>query len=128
MPDRTAILLTVCSSSLMLHIISTYSALAKVVMSTSAMGEIPILPKEEEEKLLPPHLFDLLIAETRIAQQIKVPVNKQYRMNYQSLLRERSRSNSGRSNNVKMTYEESFVHRHPDVDLAESSKVEDLPL
>lgn len=119
--------MTAFGVALVIHIASTYSALARVIMATSAMGEVPILPKAEEEKLSPGQLFDVLIAETRLAQQAKIPVYRQYRVNYQEQLHAfqkqalRNRSlhavDGGSHHSVKLTYRDLFVHRHPDVEL-----------
>jgi hypothetical protein len=115
--------MTVCACALIVHIASTYSAVARVIMATSAMGAIPILPKEEEEKLLPIQLFDVLIAETQVAYAANVPVNSQYRMNYQEHIRttghstRSSTSSPGTRRDETSTYRQLFKRRHPDVEL-----------
>ena len=77
-----AIVLTAAGSVLIIHIASTYSSMGRVIMATSAMSPIRIIPKEEEERLTPSQLSVVLLNETRQARKAKIPVNQQYRMKH----------------------------------------------
>lgn len=99
-----AIVLTATGAALIIHISSTYSSMGQIIMATSAMAPTPILPKEEEDELTPAQLSCLLLDDTRLARRAKIPVNRQYRMNYQeAVMREGSNS---------FTYAESVRVRH----------------
>jgi len=80
LPKLWAIILIFIGFGLIVHIASTFSAVARVIMATSAMSHGPILCKEEEELLDPRELNDLLVYETRLAYQVNIPVKHQYRM------------------------------------------------
>lgn len=72
----------------MIHIASTFSAMGEVVMASSAMSSSAVLPKSEEESLTPAELYKVLLLERDLARQAHVPVNKQYRMDYQEYIRQ----------------------------------------
>ena len=88
MPTIAAFILSAGGLIMMLHIISTFSAIGRVVMLTGAMSELPIMPEDEEDKLNPYQLSDALIQRTRLARRMNVDVNRQYRFDYQELLRD----------------------------------------
>lgn len=88
MPPRAAIVLSVCGVALMLHIINIFSSIARVILQTSAMSDMPILDYEEEEKLTPAELSDALLRRCRLARRLKFPIKDQYRLDYQELLRD----------------------------------------
>ena len=98
-----AIVLTATGSALIIHIAITYSAMGRIIMATSAMGSTPIIPKEEEEELTPVQLSALLLNESRLACEAKIPVNRQYRRNV------------AHHDALSITYAESVNRRHPDV-------------
>jgi hypothetical protein len=87
-------------------------------MATSAMGSTPILPKEEENELSPSQLSALLLNETRLARQAKIPVNRQYRMNYHQAVATNEGSNH-------FTYAESVRVRHAAVIEEETQAVDE---
>jgi len=113
-----AIVLTATGAALIIHIASTYSSMGRVIMATSAMGPTPILSKEEEDELTPAQLSSLLLDDTRLARRAKIPVNRQYRMNYQeTVLHEGSK---------RFTYAESVRVRHAAVLEEDGGVVEDV--
>ena len=87
MPLPGSLPLTVAAIFLVIHISSTYSAMAAVIMSTSAMSSQPIISQEEEEKLSPAELYSVLLNETKLAKRARVPINRQYRMDYHNYIR-----------------------------------------
>ena len=82
------ILLLLLLFLLMLHIISTFSALGRLILATRAMGAIPILPKEEEEGLTPDQLTQSLLRVSSLTQQSPTPINQQYSYNSQQIINE----------------------------------------
>jgi hypothetical protein len=91
MPRYTALSFSILGSVLIVHIVSTYSALGRIIMSTGAMSSHRILEKEIEEEMLPPRLAEELLRRTKEARAAAVPVNLQYRsINMQALLVENS--------------------------------------
>lgn len=90
MPSYTATILCAGGLLLMLHIVSTYSALAQIIMDTGAMSSNPILEQELEEDLSPPQLGEELLRRTRESRLSNVPVNSKYReLNNNAKLRRR---------------------------------------
>jgi hypothetical protein len=79
MPRYTALSFSILGSVLLIHIVSTYSALGRIIMSTGAMSSHRILKKEIEEEMLPGRLADELLRRTKEARAAAVPVNLQYR-------------------------------------------------
>jgi len=98
-----SIVMTVATVLLITHVISTFSAMGKIIMLTGAMGSTPILPKGTEEKLLPHELTNVLLTETLIARGLKTKVNRKYRINF--------------DDPQEWTYEASLRRRHPDIEL-----------
>lgn len=88
MPTIAAFILSIGGFLLILHIISTFSAIGRIIMYTGAMADMPILPEEEEVKLNPHQLSDALIQRARLARKMNVDVMKQYRVDYQELIRD----------------------------------------
>lgn len=88
MPSLAAFILTVGGALLIFHIVTTFSAIGRVVMLTGAMAEVPIIPEEEEINLSPPELSDVLVQRARLARRMNVDVMKQYRVDYQELIRD----------------------------------------
>jgi hypothetical protein len=88
MPPRAAVVLSVCGLALLLHIINIFSSIARVILFTGAMSDIPVLEYEDEEKLSPSQLSDALLKRARFAKKLHVPIPSQYRLNYQELLRD----------------------------------------
>ncbi|CAB9498938.1 expressed unknown protein [Seminavis robusta] len=88
MPGEAAFFLTLGGFLVIVHIIQTFSATANLVMLTGAMANMPIIEEDEEVHLSPGQLSDILIERARLAKKLKVDVMKQYRVDYQQLLRE----------------------------------------
>jgi len=63
------------------HVVTTFSLLGRIITTSSAMGPTPIMPKEQEEELSPKDLSDVLLAEARIHRKLQIPINKQYMTN-----------------------------------------------
>jgi len=80
LPTGGATVMAVMGILIFGHIASTYSAMGQVIIATSAMSPEPILPVEEEEKLTPGQLHDVLVRETQLAKRANVPIHRQYRM------------------------------------------------
>jgi hypothetical protein len=79
MPRYTALSFSILGSVLIVHIVSTYSALGRIIMATGAMSSHRILEKEIEEEMLPSRLAEELLRRTKAARTAAVPVNLQYR-------------------------------------------------
>jgi hypothetical protein len=79
MPRGAALALTVAAILQLTHIATTYSAMGRVIMATSAMSSERILEKADEEKLTPIQLYDVLLHKTYKAKRNPVLVNHQYR-------------------------------------------------
>lgn len=75
--------------SMVIIISSTYSALGNVIMHTSAMSSERIMPKDLEDQMDPHQLTNALLYKTKLSKEMKIPVNEQYRMDYQEALRQR---------------------------------------
>lgn len=88
MPTMAAFILSIGGLVLIFHIINTFSAIGRVIMFTGAMADVPIIPEEEEEKMNPHQLSDALITRARMAKHMGVDVMKQYRFDYQELIRD----------------------------------------
>jgi hypothetical protein len=79
MPRGAALALTVAAILQLTHIATTYSAMGRVIMATSAMSSERILEKADEEKLTPIQLYDVLLHRTYKAKENPVLINRQYR-------------------------------------------------
>jgi hypothetical protein len=79
MPKFAAIALTVAGILQLSHIATTYSAMGRVIMATSAMSPDRILEKADEEKLTPTQLYDVLLHRTYQAKANPVAISSQYR-------------------------------------------------
>jgi hypothetical protein len=80
MPRYTALSFSILGLVLIVHIVSTYSALVgRIIMSMGAMSSHRILEKKIEEEMLPPRLAEELLRRTKEAQAAAVPVNLHYR-------------------------------------------------
>lgn len=88
MPWEAALPVTILAILLQLHIINTFSAMGRVIMHTGAMSDLPILDPEEEEKRKPSELSELLIKRTQLSRKVNVPIDGQYTIDYQLLLRD----------------------------------------
>ena len=108
-----AICLTVLTVVVIGHVIATFSALARLVMNTSAMGPTPIVPRVEEETLLPHELTNVLLAEAQIARRLQIKVNHQYKYNSSEL----EKDSTGQQ--AVITYEMSLRRRFPDIEVEE---------
>ena len=106
-----AIVLTVLTMTCIGHVVSTFGAVARLVMATSAMGHTSILPRGEEEKLLPHELSNVLLTEAAIYRRLGTQVNRQYRNNYPRSEAEEEQE--------PLTYKTSLIRRHPDIQLEE---------
>jgi hypothetical protein len=102
-----AICLTVFTIACVGHVISTFSALGRMIMMTSAMGNVPILPRGDEEAMLPHQLTNVLLQEAGVARQLDTKVNQQYRLN----------NNDNIHNDDPLTYEMSLRRRYPHIEL-----------
>lgn len=91
MPLSWAIALNTVGVILIGHVVSTYSALGRVIMHSGAMGEEPILSRREQEMKTPEELFKALKRKTKLARKANIPVYRQYRIPYQQSLRDLSR-------------------------------------
>ena len=74
------ILLLLLLLFLMLHIVSTFSALGRLILATHAMGDHPILPQQQEEGLTPDQLSQSLLfyASASLTRDPMTPINQQY--------------------------------------------------
>ena len=92
LPLVAALILGGAGLLLMSHLASTYSAMGEIVMATSAMSNNqPVFSnKADEERLTPVELYKILLLQHDLARQAKVPINKQYRMDYQQYIRQRA--------------------------------------
>ena len=79
MPRGAALALTVAAILQLSHIATTYSAMGRVIMATSAMSSERILEKADEEKLTPIQLYDVLLHRAYKAKKDPVLINRQYR-------------------------------------------------
>lgn len=79
MPSIPAVVLSVGGVFLIVHIVSTYSALARIIMETGAMGSRRVLDQEKEDDMTPQELAEELLRRTRDARIKSVPVNQKYR-------------------------------------------------
>lgn len=52
------------------------------------MSNLPIIDPEEEEKLDPHELSDILIKRVLLARKARVPINNQYKIDYQETLKD----------------------------------------
>ncbi|CAB9510573.1 expressed unknown protein [Seminavis robusta] len=88
MPQGLSLGLGVVASILLIHIVNTFSSMGRVIMDSGAMSQIPILDPEEEEKLDPHELSAVLIKRVVLARKAQVPINHQYKVDYQDTLRD----------------------------------------
>lgn len=68
---------------MLIHVMSTYSALGRVILHTGAMSRTPVLLTEEAEVLSPQQLHDTLAEKTATAKSNNVDVMRFYRMKRQ---------------------------------------------
>jgi hypothetical protein len=92
------------------HVVTTFSMLGRIITASSAMGPTPILPKEQEERLTHKELTNVLLAEAKIHRRHNIPINKQYRNNKHNM------------NGSECPYVLSLRRRHPGVTVLEDSK------
>lgn len=79
MPFGPALFLSVGGIFLIVHIVSTYSALARIIMDTGAMSSSRVLDQQKEDDMNPSELAEELLKRTREARSNAVPVNLKYR-------------------------------------------------
>lgn len=116
---KSSLALTILTVLLITHVISTFSAMGRIIMGTGAMGHTPILPKGTEEQLLPHELTNVLLTETLISQRLQTKVNRKYRHNTVTKEEEEEQS----MNDVEWTYESSLQRRHPDIKLQDVHEI-----
>lgn len=92
------------------HVVTTFSMLGRIITASSAMGPTPILPKEQEERLTHKELSNVLLAESQIHGCRNIPINKQYK------------SNKDSTHGSDCPYVLSLQRRHPGVTVLEESK------
>ena len=80
MPKYLSILITVLAISLLALIVSLYSSFGRMIMYTGAMGPDRIIPKEEEEKMLPYQLYATLVEKATESKANNISVTTQYRL------------------------------------------------
>lgn len=68
---------------MLLRIMSTYSALGRVILHTGAMSHEQVLPTQEAEVLNPQQLHDHLVEKTAAGKKAGINVMRFYRMNRQ---------------------------------------------
>lgn len=78
MPFNTATILTGIGVLLMVHIVSTYSALARIIMDNGTMSSFRVLDQEVEEEMLSTELGEELLRKTIQARKAAIPVNQMY--------------------------------------------------
>jgi len=100
---KAAMCMTLVTFCLLVHVMSTFSAISRIIMATSAMAETPILPTHVEMKLSPKRLTDVLLTEAAVAKSLQTKVRRQYLANYPDL-----------ETREETTYESLLRHRHPD--------------
>jgi len=88
LPLIAAIILGSSGTLLLIHLTSTYSAMGEIIMATSAMSTSTVLDKYDEERLAPSELYKVLLLEHDLAKRAKIPIMKQYRMDYSNAIRE----------------------------------------
>ena len=76
---RWSIMLLVTTVVLFVHIVSTFSALGRVIMHSGAMGKSRIFTPEYEEHLLPQSLHSNLLAKSRANLENNTSIIRQYR-------------------------------------------------
>jgi hypothetical protein len=79
MPIYTATMLSCGGVILIVHIVSTYSAIAQIIMSTGAMSSHRVMERAFEEERLPPQLAEELLRRTLQARSNQTPVSAQYK-------------------------------------------------
>lgn len=117
-----AICLTVLTILCVGHVISTFSALARMIMFTSAMGNTPILPRDDEESMLPHQLTNVLLQETYMARKLGIQVNQQYRHNNPNPNpndTQQQKQQEHAEEETPLTYEMSLRRRYPDVQVVD---------
>lgn len=78
-----AAVLTATGLFMLLHVVSTYSALGRVIMYTGAMACDQVVEMSDAELMNPQQLHDTILAKTSSAKQSNVDVMRFYRMNHQ---------------------------------------------
>lgn len=86
MPHLGAIIITVFAIILVMHIINTFSSMAKIIMLTGGMYHMNMMKEEQEENLTPVQLADVLLKRAQIARQCDCPIMGQYKVDYQEML------------------------------------------
>jgi len=79
MPTYTASILSCGGVVLIVHIVSTYSAIAQIIMSTGAMSSYRVMDRTYEEEKLPRQLAEELLRRTLEARANETPVSAQYK-------------------------------------------------
>lgn len=79
MSFRTATIICTAGILLILHIVSTYSALARMIMDTGSMSTYRIMDQELEEEMEPPQLGEELLRKMKAAREKDTPVNQFYK-------------------------------------------------
>ena len=80
MPFGPAMFLSIGGVFLIVHIVSTYSALARIIMETGAMSAHRVLDEEKEDDMNPSELAEELLKRTREARLNDIPINRKYRL------------------------------------------------
>lgn len=122
MPIGPAILLSIGGILLIVHIVSTYSALARIIMDTGAMSSKRVLDQEKEDDMTPSELAEELLKRTRDARLNAVPVNLKYReinKEYIEAAKTRSLFKSDRSSGEYGVGGGLSIDEFADVDLAD---------
>jgi hypothetical protein len=78
-----ALALTTTGVFMLLHVMSTYSALGRVILHTGAMSHEQVLPTQEAEVLNPQQLHNHLVEKTAAGRKADINVMRFYRMNRQ---------------------------------------------
>mmetsp|Transcript_48576 Transcript_48576/g.146501 ORF Transcript_48576/g.146501 Transcript_48576/m.146501 type:complete len:234 (+) Transcript_48576:636-1337(+) len=86
-PLGWAIAIVAVSILVILHIVSTYSALGRLVMYTSAMSNDRIFELRTEETMLPFDLLETLVDKSEEERKAGTPVTEQYRREHVSISR-----------------------------------------
>lgn len=88
LPLVAAIILGSVGILLLVHLASTYSAMGEIIMATSAMSTSTVLERADEERMTPVELYKVLLLEHDLARKAKVPIMKQYRIDYFNSIRQ----------------------------------------
>jgi len=83
---QVAMPLTILCTVFILHITSTSSAVAGIIMYSGGIGDERIIESKVERELDPPDLTETLIEKCTVAKNGNIPVSEQYRIKYQEQL------------------------------------------